>query len=117
MIRVEARDTVTVVTLGGAYNSLCEQANAELSKVLTQLAETVEPPLLILDLGQTERFGSIFLETLIRAWRRLAHRGGKLAVSRLTPLCAEVFHRTNLDEIWPSFATTDEGVAALRAAP
>lgn len=113
MIFIDRRQDVTVVTLERAYDSLREQANAQLSNQLTPLADTVEPPLIVLDLSHTERFGSVFLEIVIRAWKRLSLRGGKLVFSHLNPLCAEVFQRTNLDEIWPAYATTDEAVAAL----
>lgn len=103
----------TIVVLGRTYDSLATEANLELHRQLALLAAEAEPPLLVLDMERTEIFGSNFLEVLVRNWKTLSHRGGKLALCGLSPLCAEVLRQTNLLDLWPSYASVPEAIAGL----
>ncbi|REJ85795.1 MAG: anti-sigma factor antagonist [Planctomycetota bacterium] len=105
---------VTIVELGKSYQRLGEDRISEVSKVLME-ASQAEPPLVLIDLSQTEFFSSSFIEVLFRVWNRIQPReGGRFALCGLTPYCAEVLQVTNLDKLWEIYETRD---AALQALP
>jgi anti-anti-sigma factor len=113
---ISQRDGVTVITLGSAYENLDGTHLEELSKVILDVANTADPPRVVLDLSRTEFFGSSFIEVLFRAWNRLnAREKGRFAISGLTPYCREIIDTTHLDRLWKLYDTSDSAVAALGA--
>jgi len=113
MIRVSLQESVTIVELGSAYESLDDDALEEVGGLLLTKATTIEPPWMVLDLSGTRYIGSTFIELMVRAWKRLRERGGSLTVCCLQPFCAEVLGTTRLDTLIGIFATRDEAVAAM----
>jgi len=111
---VETRDGVTVIHLGPEYESLDESLLDELRGAILDVAETADPPKVVLDLSHTKFFGSAFIEIMFRAWKRVDARGGTFALSGLTPYCAEIVEVTHLDRLWKIYPTRDEAVAALK---
>jgi anti-anti-sigma factor len=85
----------------------------ETEDFLLDLVDRAQPPVVVLDLSQTDYFDSRFIETMVRAWNRIKRRDGRFAVCGLKPFCREVIQTTKLDTIWDVFATRDEAVAAL----
>lgn len=75
MITLARQNEVTVIELGSAYDSLDDAALDELGSLLLTNAATAEPPYLVLDLSKTDFVGSLFIELLVRAWKRLTERG------------------------------------------
>ena len=110
MPQVERRDDVTVIHLDAAYEALDQTKFEAAQKLLLGQAETVDPPLMVLDLSQTAYMGSAFIEVMFRAWKRIADREGKLVLSGVQPLCQEVLHTTRLDSVVQSFASVDDAV-------
>jgi len=113
MLQVTEQKGVTVIELGPSYESLDEPALEDLGGLLLTKAATIEPPRLLLDLSQTRFIGSTFIELLVRAWKRLASRGGTMALCAVQPFCAEVIHVTRLDTLWEVFPTKDRALDAL----
>lgn len=101
---------VTVVELARSYDSLDEEATRRLEALLRELAETAEPPLMVLDMGRTASIGSTFVGVLFAASKRLRRRRGHLALSNVEPNCAEVLHVVRSDAMFKRFATRDEAV-------
>ena len=94
---------MTVVELEASYNSLDEKALDELGGLLLTKATLIDPPDMIIDLSKTSYIGSMFVELLVRTWKRLAERGGRLALCGLHPFCAEVLKISRLDTLWLLF--------------
>jgi anti-anti-sigma factor len=115
MAQVERRNDVTVIHLDPAYEALDHSKFEAAQKLLLGHAETVEPPLVVLDLSQTAYMGSAFIEVMFRTWKRIAERDGKLVLSGVQPLCQEVLHTTRLDSVVQSYASIDDAVRGLRA--
>lgn len=111
---VETQDGVTVIHLGREYESLDESLLEELRAAILDVAETADPPKVVLDLAHTKFFGSAFIEVMFRAWKRVDARGGTFALSGLTRYCAEIVEVTHLDRLWKVYATRDMAVAALK---
>lgn len=110
------QDGVTVVSLvGPEYESLDERLLDRVRNSLLDIAQTTNPPLMVLDLSHTKFFGSAFIEILFRVANRIKNRGGKFALSGLTEYCAEVIHVTHLDSLWPVLPDCAAAVAAVKA--
>ena len=109
--------SVTVIALGPAYKFVDEHVlDTGLGESLIELADDADPPLVVLDLSNTQFFGSSFIEVLFRLWTRLQARGGgRFAICGLTPHCLDVLKITHLDTLWRLTATREEAVRAIAA--
>ena len=110
----EYRDgKVTIVVCGDEMKHLDEVNVAEIGQKLLQVAESLPYPLMILDLHATEFFGSSFIESLFRVWKKLNLKpAAKFGLAGLQPYCREVLEVTHLDRLWPLF---DDREAAAEA--
>jgi len=116
MVELLRHDDVTVVSVGpGNIDSLDEPRLSEIAEVLLDQAVQAEPPRVVLDLSETEVIGSRFIELLVRAWKRLAQRGGTMALCGLRPFCAEVVRVMRFDALWHVFADSRAVIEALCA--
>lgn len=108
---------VTVLALGPAYKLIDEHAlDLGLGESLVESAEEADPPLVVLDLSNTQFFGSSFIEVLFRLWTKLQSRaGGRFAICGLTPHCLDVLKITHLDTLWRLTDTREEAVRAVSA--
>ena len=107
---------VTVVVFGSEQRQLDEVGLERIGRQLIEVAQAANPPLVILDMAATEFFGSSFIETLFRVWKKLnTQPGAKFAISGLQPYCKEVLEVTHLDRLWPLPATRAEAIAEFRA--
>lgn len=106
---------VTVVELSRTYDSLDEPATVRLEALLRDLAETAEPPLMVLDMSRTTSIGSTFVGVLFAASKRLRRRQGHLALSNVETNCAEVLHVVRSVAMFKSFAARDEAVDEIAA--
>lgn len=107
---------VTVVVFGPEQRQLDESGLEKIGRQLIEVAQAANPPLLVLDMAPTEFFGSSFIETLFRVWKKLnTQPGAKFAISCLQPYCKEVLEVTHLDRLWPLPATRADAVAAFSA--
>jgi anti-anti-sigma factor len=105
---------VTVIALGPKYKIIDEHVlDTGLGETMIEIALDAKPPLVVLDLSQTQFFGSSFIEVLFRVWNRLQGRSGKFAICGLTPHCYDVLKITHLDTLWPLMPTRAEAVAAV----
>lgn len=113
MIKLMRQNDVTVIELGPAYDSLDDAALDELGGLLLTKAATADPPYLVLDLANTDFVGSLFIELLVRAWKRLAERGGAFALCCVQPFCEEILKITHLDTLWESFPNRKRAVESF----
>jgi anti-anti-sigma factor len=106
--------TVTVIEFGAKCKLLEESMLDTISQEVLPAAQNASPPLVVIDLSQTEFFGSGFIEVLFRVWNRVQQKpGGKMSLCGLQPYCREVIEVTHLDKLWSLHPTRAEAVAAL----
>ena len=99
---------VTVVVFGEDLKHLDESNVQEIGQKLLQVVETLPFPLLVLDMQATEFFGSSFIESLFRVWKKLNTKPqAKFGIAGLQPYCREVLEVTHLDKLWPLFETKE----------
>jgi len=109
----ERRGPVTVVHMGEEYDALAEVDLAETETELLHLADTIDPPHLVLDFAATRYFSSAFLELLFRVSNRLNRRRGRFAICNLRGHCREVFTTARLDKFWGVYSGIDEAINSL----
>ena len=114
IMQVSRQNDVTVVELGPRYESLDEAAVEEMRERLLAEASGADPPRVVVDLSKTDFIGSMFIELLVRAWKRLTERGGTLALCGLQPFCTEVMQATRLDTLWKTYPTREEAITGIQ---
>lgn len=77
---------------------------------LTQLFETREPRLLVIDLSGVTFLDSTALGVLIGAFKRARERDGELRVVKPSPIVSRIFEITALDSVLPLYDTRDEAL-------
>lgn len=114
---VAREDGITIAMFRQSFSQLDEMSIDIVNRRLGELVATLQPPTLILDMSQVEFFGSSFIESVFRAWKRLQGRpGAKFALCRLQPYCREVLEVTHLDQLWTLCGTREEAIAKLQSA-
>jgi len=114
--QVTQEDGVTVIALGREFKSIDEMVMDDLREYLLEVSVAADPPRILIDLSQTEFFGSSFIELLFRIWNRMnSQKGGKFGVCGMTPYCREVLEITHLDQLWGIYANRDQALADLKA--
>ena len=113
MTRVVYEQSVSIVELLAHYDSLDLNVLDEFAETLVAAAVEADPPWLLLDMSQTEYVSSSFIELLVRAWRVIERREGRMALCGVQPFCLEVLETTRLDVLWPIYPTRGEALAGL----
>jgi anti-anti-sigma regulatory factor len=104
---------VTIISPGPDYDSIYESSLSQFDHIL-DLAKTVEPPRMIMDLTHTEYFGSAFLGLLIRISNRLTvQRKGRFGVCHLSKFCRTVITVSKVDTLFELFETRADAIAAF----
>jgi len=113
-IEFSREKNVTVLSLAADYESLDGAGIAELLSTLLNTVQSIDPPLMVVDLSETNIFGSAFIEALFRAFNRLGTRdGAAFALCGLTPYCREVIDVTHLDRLWEIYESREQAIDAL----
>lgn len=115
MTKIVKQPGVTIVELDTSYDSLEEAKLDQFSKLLLSTVDRAEPPIVLLDLAGAPFVGSTFLGVLVRAWKRLRDRHGRLALCHANQVCGDVLRASKLDTIWEIFPGRDEAVRELAA--
>ncbi len=109
------RDEVTVVAFGPNFESLDTNKVYRVEELLFDLAKTSDPPLLVVDLVHTKFLSSACINALVQMSRRIrVRKGGRLAVTGLTPYCLEVLKTTRIELLMEIFRSIAEAVEALK---
>lgn len=104
MAKVFQQSGLTIAEVDSEYDSLAVAQLEELGSLLLEAARAADPPIMLLDLAETQYIGSSFLGVLMRVWKRLRDRQGRLALCHVNDVCADVLRASKLDTIWDVFA-------------
>lgn len=97
---VSFNDDRYIVQLGPGYSHLQENILEHLA-ILPQLAESIEPRRLILDMREVKFMGSAFMGLLVHVSRKLTQRNGSLALKNTNKFCQTVIQLAGLASIIP----------------
>ncbi|HEX5445666.1 MAG TPA: STAS domain-containing protein [Pirellulales bacterium] len=117
MTQVLHESDVTIVAVDTHYDSLDEAKLDQFSKLLLSTVDRAKTPVVLLDLAEADFIGSTFLGILVRAWKRLRDRQGRLALCHVNQVCGDVLRASKLDTIWEIFPSREAAVRELAETP
>ena len=86
-----------VVELGPEYSHLHESMLSHLT-ILSDLAESTDPPKLVIDMKEVKFIGSAFIGLLAEISNRLKERGGSLSLASVNSYCQSAIDLVGLSE-------------------
>ncbi len=105
---------VTVICLGEDYANLYESLLENLS-IATQLAQTITPPRMVMDLRNVKFVGSAFLGFAVSLHKILSAReGGRFALCELSPFCRTALTLSRLETVLDLFDDLEAATFALK---
>ncbi|MBI3862545.1 MAG: STAS domain-containing protein [Planctomycetia bacterium] len=72
------------------------------------------PTNLVIDLASSDHLATAMLGAVVKLWKRVSQRGGRLALCNVSHNVLDVLRVTKLHAIWPIYATRDHALAAVR---
>jgi anti-anti-sigma factor len=72
-----------------------------------------EPTNLVIDLARGDYLGTAMLGAVVKLWKRISQRGGRLALCNVSDNVMMVLRATKLNAIWPIYATRDQALTAV----
>jgi anti-anti-sigma factor len=105
---------VTIIELGERYDSLDDESLESLERLLLDAIDDSYPPTLLLDLSKTRIIGSRFIGLLVRAWKRIQERQGRMGLCCVPPFCREALITTRLyDTLWKAYGTREDAIVEM----
>lgn len=114
VLRVEHDgDTLIMIPRSGLSELTYEEFTAAVEDLL---ADKQLPAFqnVVIDFFETDYFGSDILSVLLRVWRRVCSRHGKMAMCNVSRHETEILHLTRLDTLWPICSNRDEALRRIR---
>lgn len=109
------QDNVTLITISSELQSIYG-ADVPALDDITELARTVDPPNLVIDLSHVDYFGSAFISFLIRVSDAIKTRdAGRFAVSAPTSFGQMALGSTKAGEIFAVHSSTAEALDAMKS--
>jgi anti-anti-sigma factor len=106
-------NAVCIVAFDSQYHSDDGTAIASAREALTGDAITAAQSRVVVDLTETEYFGSEFVGLLFALGRRVKELGGRLAACGVNEHCKEVLEVTRFAKICPIFESRSEAVTSV----
>ncbi len=107
---VEKRNTIVIVRV--QESRLYQHTINPLRDKIMSLVDSGESKLVV-DLSGVDVMNSSALGVLILVWDRLNRSGGRMVISGLCPLMAELFNRMKLNVLFPVVNTEKEALRLL----
>lgn len=71
------------------------------------------PTNLVIDLALGDYLGTAMLGAVVKLWKRVSQRGGRLALCNVSESVIHVLQVTKLHTVWPIYGTRDQALAAI----
>lgn len=111
--RFEQSNNVLEVTLRPELNDVqWSEIESIGTSVLNEL-ESTKNPVLVVDLGQLSYMGSAMVALIVRLWKAIKARNGKMAVNCPHEMVREVISLAGLDKVWTLTETREDAFKAL----
>ncbi|MEQ9406071.1 MAG: STAS domain-containing protein [Fuerstiella sp.] len=105
-------DGVFVIEPGDDYSHLHKNVLEHLT-LLPLLAESIQPPLLVLDMKPVQFIGSAAIGELVLVSRRLKSRHGAFALASANRFCQTTLGLASLESMLPNFESTEAAIRHL----
>jgi anti-anti-sigma factor len=107
--------TALVLNPTGSLGNLHEAEIAQETLELLDFIIHSEHTNLIIDLRNADQLGTVVLGSVVRLWKRVAQRGGRLALCNVSENVVQVLRVTKLHAVWPIYATREEALRIIGA--
>lgn len=106
------RDTLILSWLP-RRGSLDESEIVHETAELLQLIGNTQPTKFVLDLSHCDYIGTMIINAVLKLWKRISEREGKLVLCNVSQEVAKVLHFTRLDTIWPICGSRDQALHVI----
>ena len=113
VFRVELTGGTIVISPAGDINSLSAELLEEAAEMMTELIETHESPMLVIDLSGVPSCSSVFMSFLLRCHKAVKSRGGEMVLSGASQMLRELLSLTRLDTVWAVYQTRAQALDAV----
>ena len=113
MTTVTEANGVVTFRLAKSYDALRGSELQQLEVAIVGQVQASPLPRLVFDFSDTSYISSSFVEVVMRGWKRLQDKNGRMALCCLNPNCATVLKVCRLDRIWEIRDTYDEAVESV----
>lgn len=114
MVNILRQKEITILDFGPEYVNLDEASLGNVVQQIVEVAKHTSPPLVVIDLSNTESIGSFFIQFLIRVWKLIKKRGGKLVIAGLSEECLNVLKRSKIESLWQRYPNREAAAEALK---
>lgn len=109
----EVQGATIVLVPRAALGNLNEAEIVRETQDLLQVINNSGPTRILIDLNHGDYMGSAFVGAIVRLWKRVGERGGRLAMCNLSDKAYQILRVTKLHAMWPIYATRDEALQAI----
>lgn len=112
---VERMDSVLVVLPTINLSDLLFEGLIEETQSLLDQLQDPKVEGVIVDLRHTTYFGTDFISVLLKLWKRIRGKGGRMALCNISPGEREVLAICELDTIWPFHDSLEDALKSVSA--
>lgn len=111
--RLEREHTRTIVTLLPGLNDVPWADIEKIGGDILQRLQEIPTPALLVDLCALSYMGSVQVALVVRMFKAVKERGGKLVVANRDPMVQQVLTIAGLDKLWTIADSREEGLNLL----
>ena len=113
VFRVELVGETIVISPVGDINTLSADLLTESAEMMTDLIESHESPMVVIDLSGVPSCSSLFMSFLLRCHKAVKNRGGEMVLCGASKTMQELLALTRLDTVWAVYVTRAEALDAV----
>lgn len=114
-MQVELAGGTLVISPQGDINSLTGELLGEAAEMMSELIESHESPMLVVDLSGIASCSSVFMSFLLRCHKAVKSRSGEMVLSGPGKMMQELLALTRLDTVWAVYQNRTEALDAVGA--
>jgi anti-anti-sigma factor len=115
--QIECRRRYVCLSLSGDINTFAWDAIERSGSEILKQVESSKTSSLIVDLSGMSYLGSAQVALLVRVWKVVQARKGRMVVEVTTPVVREVLHTAGLNRLWEFVDSRAAAYAALNLQP
>lgn len=117
LCELESYGTHSVVRLRAGSNDQIWSALESQGDRITGQLESKEAPACVVDLSELNYIGSSLVAFIVRIWKAIRKKEGRMAVVCRHPNVQEVIHLAGLDKVWTICSSTEEAIQSIGVRP
>ena len=111
--RIERHGEIAVVIPSPKVEEMHEALIEQAAKLVVNSLRADPPAGIVVDLGQVNYFGSVFVSFLLRCHMLAKKQGSEVVLAGASEPARELLHLLDLQTIWALYKTRQEAIEAL----